>query len=163
MVVTFLILLIVSSLAAVMCRNLLLGAMSLGIASIALAVIMMLFGAQWAGVFELSVCAGLITVLFASAVSLVTKNEPFNDENPIRFYLLPVMTLLIGVVFYVLSERLVVLLDSNAVNTAKHTIGYYLWRERWFDVVGQVCIFISGVLMVKTFFGRRTVINDSDR
>lgn len=55
---------------AVLSKNLLQSAVALGIGSVALATLFFLLGAPYAGGFELSVGAGLISVLFIIAISL---------------------------------------------------------------------------------------------
>jgi len=55
---------------AVLSKNLLRSAVALGIGSVALATLFFLLGAPYAGGFELSVGAGLISVLFIIAISL---------------------------------------------------------------------------------------------
>jgi NADH-quinone oxidoreductase subunit J len=55
---------------AVLSKNLLRAAVALGAGSVALASIYFLWGAPHAGGFELSVGAGLISVLFIIAISL---------------------------------------------------------------------------------------------
>ena len=59
-----------SALVAVLSENLLRAAIALGVGSAALAVLFFLLGARHASVFELSVGAGLISVLFIIAISL---------------------------------------------------------------------------------------------
>ena len=56
--------------AAVRFKNLLRAAVALGVGSAALATMLFLLGAPYAGGFELSVGAGLISVLFIIAISL---------------------------------------------------------------------------------------------
>jgi len=55
---------------AVLCKNLLRAAVALGVGSAALATFFFLLNAPYAGGFELSVGAGLISVLFIIAISL---------------------------------------------------------------------------------------------
>ena len=55
---------------AVLSKNLLRAAIALGAGSVALAALFFLLGAPYAGGFELSVGAGLISVLFIIAISL---------------------------------------------------------------------------------------------
>jgi NADH-quinone oxidoreductase subunit J len=59
-----------SAVAAVLLENLLHAAIALGVGSGMLAAALFLLGAPYAGSFELSVGAGLISVLFVIAVSL---------------------------------------------------------------------------------------------
>jgi NADH-quinone oxidoreductase subunit J len=58
------------ALAAVLARRLLRSAVALGVGSAALAMLLFLLGAPYAGGFELSVGAGLISILFVVAISL---------------------------------------------------------------------------------------------
>ena len=61
---------LLGALAAVLFKNLLRAAIALGVGSAALAILFFLLGAPYAGGFELSVGAGLISVLFIIAISL---------------------------------------------------------------------------------------------
>jgi NADH-quinone oxidoreductase subunit J len=62
--------LLVAATMAVISKSLLRAAIGLGIGSVALATLFFLLGAPYAGGFELSVGAGLISVLFIIAISL---------------------------------------------------------------------------------------------
>ena len=59
-----------SAIAAVLSQNLLRAAVALGVGSAALATLFFMLNAPYAGSFELSVGAGLISVLFIIAISL---------------------------------------------------------------------------------------------
>ena len=59
-----------AAVAAVLLKNLLRAAIALGVGSAALATMLFLLEAPYAGGFELSVGAGLISVLFIIAISL---------------------------------------------------------------------------------------------
>ena len=61
---------LVGAITAVFSTNLLRAAVALGMGSVALATLFFLFNAPYAGGFELSVGAGLISVLFLIAISL---------------------------------------------------------------------------------------------
>ena len=61
---------LVSAITAVLSKNLLRAAVALGVGSAALATLFFLLNAPYAGGFELSVGAGLISVLFIVAISL---------------------------------------------------------------------------------------------
>ena len=58
-----------------------------------LALVLFQFGANIAGVFELSVCAGLITVLFIATVSL-TKDSDQKVETRLPAYFIPLFVLI---------------------------------------------------------------------
>ena len=61
---------LVCAIVAVLSKNLLRAAVALGVGSAALATLFFLLSAPYAGGFELSVGAGLISVLFIIAISL---------------------------------------------------------------------------------------------
>jgi uncharacterized MnhB-related membrane protein len=60
---------------AVHLRDLLKGALALAAMSAVLATMFYHFGAPWAAMFELSVCAGFITVLFLAVIALTEARE----------------------------------------------------------------------------------------
>lgn len=60
---------------AVLSKNMLRAAIALGLGSVALATLFFLLGAPYAGGFELSVGAGLISVLFIIAISLTESMQ----------------------------------------------------------------------------------------
>ena len=68
--VTLAAVILVGVITAVLSTNLLRAAVALGMGSVALATLFFLFNAPYAGGFELSVGAGLISVLFLIAISL---------------------------------------------------------------------------------------------
>ena len=67
--------------AAVFMKNLLRAAVALGASSVALAALFFLLRAPYAGAFELSVGAGLISVLFIVAISLTESMQGAIDES----------------------------------------------------------------------------------
>ena len=83
-VVTYIILsvlVLVGAAAAVWLRSLIRAAVALGIGSAALAMLFFMLGAPYAGGFELSVGAGLISVLFIVAISLTESMGEAQDES----------------------------------------------------------------------------------
>jgi len=64
---------VVSAVLAVRFNNLLFAAISLAALSAILAIMFYQLNSPYAAVFELSVCAGLITALFVSAISLTRR------------------------------------------------------------------------------------------
>jgi len=72
---TLMAVMVVSAITAVLSQNLLRAAVALGVGSACLAMIFFLFDAPYGGSFELSVGAGLITVLFIIAISLTESME----------------------------------------------------------------------------------------
>jgi len=66
---------------AVLSRNLLRAAVALGVGSAALAALFLMLNAPYAGGFELSVGAGLVSVLFIVAISLTESMRPPASER----------------------------------------------------------------------------------
>jgi NADH-quinone oxidoreductase subunit J len=67
--------------AAVVLDNMLRAAVAVGAGSVALASLFFLLGAPYAGAFELSVGAGLISVLFIIAISLTESIQGQDDVS----------------------------------------------------------------------------------
>lgn len=151
--------LVVFAVCAVMVRDLLKSAIALGITSGILSIIMFLMKSYLAAVFELSVCAGLITVVFISTISLT---EPQTSEEAAasakrrikRFIYLPFILLVIGLLLFFFRAHI------NA-NLAVHPAGpelsmqEILWNSRRTDIVGQIIIMLAGVFGVVILFKER--------
>ncbi|MCX5782837.1 MAG: hypothetical protein NTW04_00070 [Elusimicrobia bacterium] len=145
-------LIILSAAAAVMVKDLLISAICLAASSVALTLALFKLNAPWAAVFELSVCAGLITVLFVSAVSIVRKEEQFLREDRLRFYALPFFVGLAGLALWLFADPMLKAFMPKANAEICISVGDMLWTQRWTDLAGQLCILIAGALMIKTFF-----------
>jgi len=63
------------SLVAIFSKHLLISAVSLGLTSVVLSIIFFGLGAPFAGGFELSIGAGLISILFIMAISLTERGK----------------------------------------------------------------------------------------
>jgi len=94
--------LLFASLWTVMTRSLLRSAIGLALTSVLLTIIMFRLNSPLAAVFELSVCAGLISVLFVSTISLtkpLTHKEvvELSKARHKRFWYLPIIVILTGI------------------------------------------------------------------
>lgn len=67
--------LVVAAVLAVSLKDLLKAGIALGVLSLILSAVFFKFDSPYAAVFELSICAGLITVLFTSVVSLTRDSD----------------------------------------------------------------------------------------
>ena len=142
---------------AVMAKRLLTSAIMLALVSVAVALIFFDFGAPWAGVFELSVCAGLITVLFVGAVSLIRAHDDKNPENRARFYALPLAAAIFAIAgWFYLPPFFEELAGWARIGNGGGSIGLALWDMRRPDILGQVLMLAAGVFMIKSIFPRRT-------
>ena len=94
-----------------MTLNLLKSAIGLAVTSAILSLLLFLMAAPLAGVFELSVCAGLITVVFISVISLtkpLTSAEArARDRSRVkRFIFLPILIVIVGAGLYALRPQM---------------------------------------------------------
>ncbi len=150
--------LVVSALVCIMIRDLLKASIALAVVSAILSVIMFLLSAPLAAVFELSVCAGLITVVFISAISMTrirSKEEvaQMEKERRKRFALLPVIliVLLAGALFAI-WPHLDALIPFNNAPLSAVTEQNFFWNKRQVDLLGQIIIILAGVYGVLIFF-----------
>jgi NADH-quinone oxidoreductase subunit J len=149
-----LILFAVAAVATVLVSNLLYSAIGLALTSVALTLLMFQLDAPLAGVFELSVCAGLITAVFISAISL-TRPGTTDEAEPrtaARIVLLPVVVLAVGSIFFLadLAYRL-----PTPPPAGPAEVREVLWNLRQIDLVGIVMIILTGVFGVAVLFKER--------
>jgi NADH-quinone oxidoreductase subunit J len=143
----------------VMRGSLLRAVIALALTSIALTAIMFRLGAPIAAVFELSVCAGLITVVFMSTVSLtkpLTREETveYTKDRMKRFWIMPVfMAIAASVLLYITIPLNFTL---PAAPTTIQNFREVLWGERQFDLLGQILIILAGVFGVVVLFKHHT-------
>lgn len=156
--ILLLISLIISSLCAVMIRNLLKAAIALASTSAILTIVMFMLGSPWAAVFELSVCAGLITVVLISAISL-TGEKPSDEivqlrkQRLKRFIVLPILLVVAAGLLWMSWPYL-----SNWVPkivSSKATFQEALWNVRQLDILGQIIIILAGVFGIVVLFKER--------
>ena len=148
-------LLVLFALFTVMIRNLLKAVISLAAASASLTIIMFMLNAPLAAVFELSVCAGLITVIFISIISLT---KPLTPEEEIlavrkrinRYIYLPVIVIIVALLFLFIKPGLNFSINSSPTNDIN--VQDVIWNKRPLDILGQIIIILAGVLGVVILF-----------
>ena len=133
-------------------RDLLYAAVSLAIGSIILSIILFRYAAHTAAVFELSVCAGLITVLFVSTVSL-TKNSDQKVEARLPRYFAPFFLLLFAGLSFLLVNWLTGHM-APATLTFDPPVGFRetFWGTRTTDLLGQISLILAGVFGILAIF-----------
>jgi len=148
-------LMVASAVFAVMIRNLLKAAIALAATSVVLTIIMFVLGSPIAAVLELSVCAGLITAVFISAISLTrpgTKEELAAKSKARfrRFIYLPIIVVLLaaGLLLCWPSIRL----NITDVASGNLSVQTAFWDVRSLDIIGQIIIIIAGVFGVVVLF-----------
>ncbi len=143
---------------AVMLRSIIKDAICLAVASAALGLIMYIMGAPFAAVFEVSVCSGLITVIFVSGVSLSnaakdTVRKEFRDHK--RMDLLPVILIAAGAALMFGAAKFGFSLPA-AQKTADDFREVF-WQQRTADIWGQIVIMLTGGISISVLVkeGRR--------
>jgi NADH-quinone oxidoreductase subunit J len=139
---------------AVFLTDLLKAAIALALGSAVLAIIFFWFRMPYAGVFELSVCAGLVMVLLVSTIGLTRRDEPEHEErNKSGWLLLPILILvavgIIDVVIFAFLHTRMPLVHSTVTTPS---FSDTLWRVRWLDILGQLAIILVGVFAVLALF-----------
>ncbi len=164
MVLTIIVLalMLIAALWTVMTRGLVRAALGLAVTSIILTVLMFMLGSGLAAVFELSVCAGLITVVFVSTIAMTqpsSKSELLEKtrHRMRRYWFLPVIIVAVGAVLAWLSIGATVSLPvSDAADaTSGLDVKQVLWGLRQTDLVGQVIVILAGVFGVVVLFKER--------
>jgi NADH-quinone oxidoreductase subunit J len=150
-------LLVVSGLWTVLTPTLLRSAIGLGITSALLTLVMFQMKSPLAGVFELSVCAGLITVVFVSTISLTSpsRSEGAVERKRARYNaFVPLIGVLAlgGFLLWMTGYVLDVDLPRPA---AFEPVREVLWNSRQLDLLGQVMIIFVGVFGVVILFKQR--------
>ena len=134
-------------------------AIGLAVTSALVSVVIFQMGAPLAAVFELSVCAGLITVVFAATISMTRPlDEAGKDRCRVRrkrrFSPLFFVVAAIGAALWASGYALEVTAPAAAIEGAA-TSRDLLWGVRRLDLVGQLVILFVGVFGVVVLFKER--------
>ena len=146
---------VIAAVWTVMGRSLLKAAMGLAITSALLAVIIFRLNSPLAAVLELSVCAGLITAIFVSTISMtkpLTNKEiiALSKDRTRRYMYLPVILVIIGIALILVKARQdFTMLPAIPIQADVRTM---LWESRRLDLLGQVIILIAGALGIVILF-----------
>jgi NADH-quinone oxidoreductase subunit J len=143
----------------VMGRSLLKATMGLAVTSALISVIIFRLNSPLAAVFELSVCAGLITAIFVSAISLtkpLTHKEilQISKDRIKRYCYLPIILVVIGIAMILMKVKQDFTIAQ--IPQAEADVRTVLWNFRRLDLLGQVIILIAGALGVVILFEEKT-------
>lgn len=152
--IILLVVLLLLALWTVMTVRLIRSVIGLAVTSAALGLIMFNLDAPLAAVFELSVCAGLIPVIFITTVSFthrITQEglSARKKERLEKFWFLPVLILIAGIV---LSRMTLKIFFPIAEPEAETNVRNVLWNLRHLDLLGQIIILLAGAFGVVVFF-----------
>mgnify|MGYP001293250618 FL=1 len=124
----------------VMARSLLRGAFGLALTSAILSILMYRLNAPLAAAFELSVCTGLISVIFITTISLtqpLTWAEIFDHARKrlARFWFLPLLVLFTAIGLYLSGIKFSFPLP---LPETENDVRIVLWYLRPLDIIGQM-------------------------
>jgi len=137
---------------AMLSQRLLSSILYLACVSASVSVILYLLGAQQVAVIELSVGAGLVTVLLVYALSVVGDDAQDLLSVIPKPLALGVVALAAGLVVFMLYP-----LGEAAVNGSSLSLTVMLWQQRVLDVWIQIALIFSGVLGVLGLLSERSV------
>ena len=154
LILILLIILIVTALMVVFSSKLLIGAISLALTSIMITILMFKLNSPIAAVFELSICAGLITVIFITTISFV---KPSTEEELIesrkrrlkKYIYLPILVAIAGYLVSVVIRPISLKLPEIIQETNVRNV---LWDLRQVDLLGQAIVLLIGVFGIVVLF-----------
>src|SRR5512136_275613 len=149
--------LVLFSVLAVLVKDLLRAAIALAVASLLLGIIFFRMNAPYAGVFEISVVAGLITVLFMLTIALTKGGVA--AESKAASIAFPVFFVAFAAIDVLVMRKLLARIPALAAPPESGTFGQVLWSARTLDLVGQIAVIFAGVFAVLALFRKR---NDKD-
>jgi NADH-quinone oxidoreductase subunit J len=153
--IILLIILILAAIWTVMTSRLLRSAIGLAVTSVILAILIFQLSSPLAAVFELSVCAGLISAIFISAISLTQRVGPESEtlqrkkEKFSRFWFLPLIIIFVAVF---LIQFHVNFPSYPLAPSAENNVKVILWNFRHLDLLGQIAILLAGAFGVVSLF-----------
>ena len=138
----------------VMTTRLLRSVIGLAVTSVILTVILFRLNAPLAAVFELSVCAGLIPVIFITAIGFTERLTPEKliarkKERLSKYWYLPVLLILAGICLSCLHPSFDFKTPAPALENDVRKI---LWGARPLDLLGQIAILLVGAFGVVVLF-----------
>jgi len=139
------------SVMAILVKDLLKAAISLAVASLLLGIIFFRMNAPYAGVFEISVVAGLITVLFMLTIALTKGGDA--AESKVASFAFPAFFVVFIVIDALIMRKLIQKVPAlPGPEEAGTTFGQVLWNARTLDLVGQIAVIFAGVFAVLALF-----------
>lgn len=150
---------LVCAVACIVLGNLVKAGVAMAATSAILSIVMFVLKAPLAAVFELSVCAGLIPVIFISTISMTNikskeELEELKKERKKRFLPLPVLLIVIAaaVMFFMWPNIVDFSWNYIVPASAAEKVKEILWNNRQIDLLGQIIIILAGVFGVIIFF-----------
>lgn len=155
--IILIIMLVIAAVGTVMTTRLPRSAIGLAITSVLLTIIMFKLGSPLAAVFELSVCAGLISAIFISILSLMrritTESRAVRQKEHFhKYWLLPIIIVLAAIAL----SQIHLPMDFNLPKQpSENDVRIILWNLRHLDLLGQIVILLAGSFGVVVLFKER--------
>jgi NADH:ubiquinone oxidoreductase subunit 6 (subunit J) len=141
---SLIIVILIFAVQAVRTKQLITSALWLAGVSALCSVLFFLFGAQLVAVIELSVGAGLVTVLFVFAISVAGDDALNAAPIPPRSLSIGLVALFILLLGWFIMPPVLVASPVSAITNPP--LAEVLWQERGLDLIVQVVLIFSGVL-----------------
>lgn len=130
-----------AALQAILAKRLILSALWLAAASALLAALFYLLGAPLVAVVELSVGAGLVTVLFAFAISIAGE-----DITPLRSLVPRALAGILALAAILMIGSFYLLPAPVPAAQAELSVSVVIWDQRGLDILVQMVLIFAGVL-----------------
>jgi NADH:ubiquinone oxidoreductase subunit 6 (subunit J) len=147
--------LVAFSVAAILVRDILKAAICLAAASLLLGILFFVMKAPYIGAFEISVVAGLITVLFMVTIAL-TKAEDDIRESKLAAWAFPLFFAVFLIIDVLVMKSLIGKIPTQTTAAEGGSFGEALWKGRTFDLVAQIGVIFAGVFAVLALFRKRS-------
>ena len=152
--ILLLIALTITALWSVLKADLVKAAITLAVTSTILTIVMFRLASPLAAVFELSVCAGLITVIFMSTISLTKLRTALQEKErqqsrDRRFAALPIMVIAAAAVLIFVGIPMNFTLPQAVVAGDVRSV---MWTERQLDLLGQIIVILAGFFGISVLF-----------
>ena len=139
---------------AILAKDLIKSAISLAVASVLLGILFFTMNAPYAGVFEISVVAGLITVLFMLTIALTKAEGEVTERRWVKIAF-PLFFVAFIVIDVLVMKSLLSKLPLAASGAESGSFGDVLWKQRTFDLIGQLAVILAGVFAVLALFRKK--------
>ncbi|OGS17611.1 MAG: hypothetical protein A2219_01220 [Elusimicrobia bacterium RIFOXYA2_FULL_50_26] len=139
-------LMLVFALLAIFLKDILLSVLSLAAVSTLLSIAFFQFGAPVAGALELSVGAGLITVLVVLTISFIQQKKEIPHKRTITWALFSFIAAAAAAgMFMVFTPKAVV---NVLTESPWREVGEIFWKVRSFDILPQALVILSAAFGV---------------
>ncbi len=149
-IILFLAIALICAIQAIRVRHLISAALWLAGVSASAAITMYLLGAKEVAVIELSVGAGLVTILFVFAISIAGADDLNHQAAVPKLFsvgLMAVAAVIVGLLFFPIIE------NTSAQAAETGTFSIMMWEARGMDVLLQIGLIFGAVMCILGLLG----------